>query len=509
MTETDQDRTEEANDDIALEDALAQENAKEPLTLDIKVDSKSACERHVTVTVSEADIQRYFSEQFDELMPSASVPGFRPGRAPRKLVESRFRDQISDQVKGSLLLDSMTQVNEDQNFSAISEPDFDFEAISVPESGPMTYEFDIEVRPEFDLPDWKGLELEQLTREIDDDDINGQINRLLRSQSDLAPKDGEIEAGDHVVLNIKVTKDGKELTSSDEITVPVVPKLVFPEATIEGFDSLVIGSKAGDEKSTSVTLSNDIENEDLRGEELEVSFSILDVKQQDTPELTDEVLESFGMENEEKLREAVRSSLERQLEYQAGQNIRQQISSLLTDSADWELPPDMLRRQFRRELERSILELRSSGFDESMIRAYENDLRQNTMAKTRTSLQEHFILERIAEEEEIEDSPQDYDVEIAMIAMQQNDSPRRVRARLERRGQMDALRNQIIERKVLERIKSEASFKDVEYELPHDSSEGVDFSLVGAEKDTDIPEAKYSEDAPAAPGAPGAAASKD
>jgi trigger factor len=147
MTETDQDRTEEANDDIALEDALAQENAKEPLTLEIKVDSKSACERHVTVTVSEADIQRYFSEQFDELMPSASVPGFRPGRAPRKLVESRFRDQISDQVKGSLLLDSMTQVNEDQNFSAISEPDFDFEAIQVPDSGPMTYEFDIEVRP--------------------------------------------------------------------------------------------------------------------------------------------------------------------------------------------------------------------------------------------------------------------------------------------------------------------------------------------------------------------------
>ena len=118
MTETDQERTE--NDDVALEAALEQENAKEPLTLDIKVDSKSACERHVTVTVSEADIQRYFSEQFDELMPNASVPGFRPGRAPRKLVESRFRNQISDQVKGSLLLDSMTQVNEEQSFSAVS-----------------------------------------------------------------------------------------------------------------------------------------------------------------------------------------------------------------------------------------------------------------------------------------------------------------------------------------------------------------------------------------------------
>ena len=498
MTETDQERTE--NDDVALEAALEQENAKEPLTLDIKVDSKSACERHVTVTVSEADIQRYFSEQFDELMPNASVPGFRPGRAPRKLVESRFRNQISDQVKGSLLLDSMTQVNEEQSFSAISEPDFDFEAISIPDSGPLTYEFDIEVRPEFDLPDWKGLELEQISRDINDDDIDGQIRRLLSSQSTLDPKEGAVEAGDHVVVKIGVQKDGKALTSSDEITVPVVPKLVFPEATLESFDELVTGVKAGEEKTTQVTLSNDIENEELRGEELELTFSVLDVKQQNTPELTAEVLESYGVETEEKLREAVRSSLERQVEYQAGQKLRQQISSLLTGAADWDLPPDLLRRQFRRELERSILELRSSGFDESMIRAYENDLRQNTMANTRTSLQEHFILERIAEEEGIEDDPQDYDLEIAMIAMQQNDSPRRVRAHLERRGQMDALRNQIIERKVLERIKSEATFKEVEYELPNEASEGVEFSLVGAAKDSDIPEAKYSEDAPSTPG---------
>ena len=123
------------------------------------------------------------------------------------------------------------------------------------------------------------------------------------------------------------------------------------------------------------------------------------------------------------------------------------------------------------------------------------------MARTRSSLQEHFILERIAEEENIEDEPQDYDLEIAMIAMQQNDSPRRVRARLERRGQMDSLRNQIIERKVLDRIKGEATFKEVPYELPRGESEGVDFSLIGAEKESHIPEAKYAEDSPTAPGA--------
>ena len=131
------------------------EEEKQKLSLDIKVSEPNACQRHVTVTISREDVDRYLNEAYSELMPTASVPGFRSGRAPRKLVEQRFREQIGDQVKGSLLMDSMSQVTDEQDFSAISEPDFNFDAIEVPEEGPMTFEFDLEVRPEFEMPTWK------------------------------------------------------------------------------------------------------------------------------------------------------------------------------------------------------------------------------------------------------------------------------------------------------------------------------------------------------------------
>ena len=134
----------------------ADEAEPQKLNLSIKVDSPSACQRHVTVTIPREDIERYFDKAFSELMGTAAVPGFRAGRAPRKLVEARFRKDVGDQVKGSLLMDSMTQVTEDEKFSAISEPDFDPLAVEVPDEGPMTFEFDLEVRPEFDLPEWKG-----------------------------------------------------------------------------------------------------------------------------------------------------------------------------------------------------------------------------------------------------------------------------------------------------------------------------------------------------------------
>src|SRR6185295_16732526 len=98
------------------------------------------------------DIERYFDKAFSDMMDKAAVPGFRAGRAPRKLVETRYRKDVSDQVKGSLLMDSMSQVTEDQKFSAISEPDFDPAAVEVPHEGAMTFEFNLEVRPDFELP---------------------------------------------------------------------------------------------------------------------------------------------------------------------------------------------------------------------------------------------------------------------------------------------------------------------------------------------------------------------
>ena len=188
-----------------------------------------------------------------------------------------------------------------------------------------------------------------------------------------------------------------------------------------------------------------------------------------------------------------KSDLERRLNYQQQQRIRKQITSMLTESADWDLPQDLLKRQSRRELERAVLELRSSGYNEDEIRAYENELRQNSQESTKRALKEHFILERIAEDEGIEEEPQDFENEIALIAAQSREPVRRVRARIEKQGLMDALRNQIIERKVIGRITEAAKFKDVPFEMDGDQVHAVDHVVSGV-KDSAIPVAKHSDD---------------
>ena len=470
-------------------ETATEEAVEEKLNLSIDVKETSACERHVTVTVPRTDIERYFAKQFDELVPRAEVPGFRVGKAPRQLVEKKFRKQLADQVKGSLIMDSLSQVSETQEFSAISEPDLDFEQVNIPDEGDMTYEFNIEVRPEFDVPKWKGLSLERPEHEFVDADIDDHLKNLSHQFSDLTPVEDAVAAEDFVVCNITSTVDGEKINTAEEELIQVRKTLSLADATVEKFDKLMIGAKADDKKTATVEISEHADNEDLRGKSVELEFEVLDVKRIEAKEPED-VAKQLGIDSAEELRKLVRSSMEERLQYAQRETIRDQISKVLTESASWELPPDLLRRQSKRELDRSVMEMRSSGFSEQEIIARENTLRKNILEKTEMLLKEHFILERIAEEENIEDEPGDYDLEVARIAAQQNDSPRRVRARLERTGQMDSLRNMIIERKVIEQITDSAKFKGTKYEV-NKKPDSAALNFFAAGETTSIPEAKY------------------
>ncbi len=360
--------TSELETDSGSEGTEPEEGVKERLNLQVSVDEPNACQRHVTVTVSREDIDRYFDEAVGEMMPNANVPGFRPGRAPKKLVESHFKKELTGQIKGSLLLDSMTQVTEDQQFSAISEPDFDYDAVDIPDDGSLTFEFDIEVRPEFQLPKWKGLKVEKPVAKIGKAEVDQYLQSTLHLGSVLEPITGAAEPGDYLVLNLEFSRSGKKINTAEELSVPLRKSVSFADGMLDGFDKLMKGAKAGDKKSTKMELSENAASEELRGEEVDVEIELLDVKRMQTVEIVPEMLAKFGIDNEGELRDQVAEILHRQLLYKQQQHIRKQITQLLTESANWELPPDLLNRQANRELERTIMELRRSGFNDDQIR---------------------------------------------------------------------------------------------------------------------------------------------
>lgn len=481
------------------------EGGKPSLGLQVEVETVSTCERRVKVSIPREDIDRYHEDAIGELMPTALLPGFRPGRAPRRLVGSRFKAELADQIRSKLITDALMQVSDGQKLAPISEPELDVNAVLLPDEGPMTFEFSIEVRPEFDLPNWKGLSIKRPAREISDDDVETALGNLLRERGRFVPHSGSPKPGDLVVAGLRCLDGDTVLSRAEEMEIVVRPKLSLADAELEGFDALVKDARTGTTVTAPVRVSDEAAVESLRGKDATLELTVLDVKRHELPALTPALLDELGgFESEEELRAAVRRQLEQRLEWHRRRQVRQQVAAALTASAGWELPPALLKRQAQRELERAILELRRSGFDDDAIRRHVNELRQTVLASTARALKEHFILERIAEEESIGDSPADYDEEIRAIAAQSGESPRRVRASLERRGLMDVLRNQIIERKTIDLITTHASFEDVPFEFEQPDTEAIDHAVcgtvVGAEE---IPTATVAEPLPVGRGGRG------
>jgi len=460
-----------------------QEESKETsLNLTTDIQTVSACERRVKVTVPRSDVEKYFQNEYSELERTAYVPGFRVGKAPRKLVERRFRKEISDRVKHVLVMDALEQVNGSSEFTPISEPDFDFAALILPEEGDFIFEFAIEVRPDFELPEWKGLKIEKPVREFTNEDVDKAVRRVLSSYSELEETDEPVALGNFVEVNTIVKFEDDVINAEVGAQIRVCPTLTFHDGSIADFDKVMVGAKKGDAVFAQMTLSADAPNEPYRGKTVDVKFTITGVKRETLPNVSEAFLQRLGYENEADLRDSILDSLKRQLEHEQHRRTRRQITEKLTVAATWDLPPGMLKRQSDREFRRTIMEMQRSGYAQEEIISHLNTIRQNSAVATAQALKEHFILEKIAEVENIQETSEDYDTEIALIAAQANVSPRRVRAQIEKQGEMDILRNQIIERKVINMITQNATFTEVPFEWGQQFStdvEALDWAAAG------------------------------
>lgn len=471
---------------IANTSAEHDENQK--MDIDVDIQELNACERHIKITIPRTEIDRYFESEFCELSEEAHVPGFRRGMAPRKLVEKRFKKEIGERVKNQLVMQSLAQISEHSGLTPISEPDFKYESIVLPETGPMIFEFNLEVRPSFELPKWQGLTIQRPVHEFTNEEVTRATERYLEQFGTLVPTNDSAQNGDYIVAKLIFRSNGEVVSQANEETIRIRPTLSFSDGLIKDFDQLMVGVKAGDHREAKISLSEDSPNPALRGTEIEASFEILEVKKLQLPELTHEFLDRIGeFKNIGDFRDGVLDSLKQQLDYEQRQAVRQQITKALTVSASWDIPQALLQSQAERELERMIIELRRSGYTDDVIKKEINYLRQNSRTVVAQSMKEHFILEKIAEVEDVQDNPEDYETEIKLIANQKGSNPRRIRSQLEKQGSMDILRNQIIERKVIDLILQHAKFVDVPYELEGITEEAINYTAGGS--DHEIPEA--------------------
>jgi trigger factor len=487
------------------ESATATAEGPVKLKQTVEITDVGPCKKHVKVIVDRDQIDERFDEKYTELVQSdqPQVRGFRPGKAPRKLIEKQYKDSVSDEVKTQVLMASLEQLADEQRIAPLSPPDLDPYAIKIPDDGPFIYEFEIEVRPEFELPDYKGLTLRRPVHTFAPVEVAAEKARLLERFGQVIPKEPPVAAmNDYITADVTITFGDKVINKLTEVRVKVERQLAMADGVAPEFGKKIVGAKPGDVREIEIELSRELAAEQLRGRSVQASFAVTDVKTIRPPELTQGFLEAaFGVSTPGAFEEYVQSLLARQLEFVQRQEARKQVLDRIATAADWELPQDMLRRQVRKTLQRRVMEMRNAGMSEDRIRGRQRLLEQDALRSTAAALKEHFVLQKVAEVEKIEIDDDDIDQEIDRIADQSGESFRKLKARMEKEDMIEAIAADLLERKALDLILASASYEDYEWkgEEPEDAVATVTAGAIPESENQPAPsESPPPEPAPAA-----------
>jgi trigger factor len=437
------------------------------LDMDVQITDVGPCKKHVKITIARGEIDRQFADALGTLKREAQVPGFRPGRAPKQLVEKRFRKEMAEQVKVALVTECLKQLDADFDLEPIAQPTLDVAAIELPDEGPMQFELDIEVQPEFALPAYQGFTIQVPVKTITEADVDAQETAFREQNAPLVPKlEGGAAAGDFVIADLTFLRDGATYKQVKEVTFRLASELRFPDGAIPKLDETLRGVEPGQTRRTVAQIGSGAADPSLRGGTLDVIIQVHDLKQLRLPELDAAFLRAHHFESREQFRAALRQDLERRIQTQQREAVRRAILDALLRQTRIELPADLVARQEAVTIRRLAAQLREGGLSDSEIRAREAEIRANAHETTRRSLAEFFLLAKIAEAERISVSDEDVALELESIAARTDESPRRVRARLEKEGTSDALIAQILERKTIARILEYVAYKEIPFVEP-------------------------------------------
>lgn len=442
------------------------------MTLGVDVKDIGPCKKHVRVKVPGDDISYIRKFVLDTMKSKAAVPGFRPGRAPSDIVAKKFARELSDEIKQKVLIGSLEQISQDTSIEPINEPDLDVENLTIPDVGDFEYEFDVEVRPSFELPAYDQIKIVRPTREITEADINEAQQRFVEQYAEHVVSTGAVEPGDFVKICAEFSYKGGVLQEHAHFSARVKSVLRFEDGEIVDFDKLVSGAKAGETRETTLLVSKEAQNVAMRGEQITAKLTIEEIHNVKLPELNAKLLQRVGVETVDELRIALEQALQRQVQYDQRQAVRKQVLEKITESATWELPEDLVLKQVENAMYREVLEMEQAGYTEQEIRVRENELRQRQVSMTRQAMKEHFILDKVATQENINVTQYDIDSELIHMAMARGENVRRLRARMEKSGVIENLEAQIRERMAVDVILSRAVFEEVT--MPHQSAANVE-----------------------------------
>lgn len=414
------------------------------------------------------------SKEWDTIANSfarfAKIPGYRPGKAPRAVVDKRFRKEIQDEVTKNLVSKSYREAVDQKKLRVASLTNV--EQVQFGDDKSMRFEATIVTVPEFKLPDYKKISVELPDGKVTEQEIDATLERLRDQTADFVDvPDRAAQMEDFVVIDFEGTIDGKpvnEIAPNASKTLQGGKKFwlrLAPDNFLPKFCEQVVGQKKEEVRTLTVDFPADFLVKELAGKQASYNVTLLEIKQKVLPEVNDEfAAKLLPGKNLADLRHQIEHDLEHEKEHQVEHAKDEQVIKFLQENTKFEIPPPLLRNEMKRALAELVQRNRARGIPDEMLKEKEKELIESAAGVAHHRLKTNFILERIAEQEKIEVTREDVDRRIREEAQRYNLTVGKMRKELEEHDGLNSLAEQILLGKTLDFLKANVSVQPVSQE---------------------------------------------
>jgi len=421
------------------------------------------CRREIDLEIPAESVQKATEKVARDIARIARIPGFRPGKAPVTLVRRRFAEDIQGEVVQSLVPEYLEKALGEKKLVPITRPEID--KIDFKDGEPLRVHAVFEVLPEFELGDYKNLQIAIDNIEVGDAQVDKTLDEMRERAATFVPVEGRpAKDGDSVLVKLTGTpRGGGEAVHADNVLVPL-----GAEETLAAFTENLRGASAGETKQIEVVYPGDYPDQKLANKTYDYTVEVQGIKEKKLPELNDEFAKDVagapssgggapqGVSTLDELRKKIRESLDAAKEERQKSQAGEKILEALVKMHDFPVPEALVESQMDTRLERVVRSLAAQGVDPRAVNVDWPALRRQQRDRAVSDVKAELVLDRIATAEKIEVSDTDVDQELAKLAERSGESATVLRARLTKQGALDRMKSKLQSDRTIEWLYSKA-----------------------------------------------------
>ncbi|MBT8330369.1 MAG: trigger factor [Desulfofustis sp.] len=425
--------------------------------MDVKVEEVNALTRKVTITLPADEVKGKINKAYTKLQKEAKMKGFRRGKVPRSVIEKTYKPQVEAEVGEELVQETYFDIIEKQDFDPVVHPEIDEPAFNG--DGSFTYVAKVDIRPDFELGEYKGIEVEEVDTDVEEGAIDFELGRIQREMAALKNvEDRAVAMDDIVVVDYQGYHKGNPMkhVKNEDFTVDVGKGQMDPE-----FEAKLIGMKKGEDASHEVEFPEKHPNPILAGKKVEFRIEVKDVKERVLAELDDEFAKDVNekFETLDDLKAMIRERLEGDKKSAAEGELNDRIMKKLLENHQFEVPERLVRFEVEQMIKQTEEQLEKSGMDLESAGLNREELAKNNEPIAIQRVTGDFILKKIAEVEDIKVQDEDLDRAFKRIGDQYSMPVDRVKEFFKSRDDLLPLMNEVLNEKILNFLKEEAQFQ--------------------------------------------------